>query len=221
MITLCGVTKSYRLESGKRQVVIDGADLVFPPGHNVALLGVNGAGKSTLLRLIAGTEAPDKGYVIRECRVSWPLGFTGGFNGSTSGRMNVSFIARAYGEDPAEVLEFVKKFSELGEYLDEPVKSYSSGMRARLAFAVSMAIDFDTYLVDEITAVGDARFSEKCSRAFHERRKRSNIIMVSHSLGTIREYCDMAVLVSQGKTYFFPGLEDGIRAYEDILRYGQ
>jgi len=220
MITLCNVTKVYKLEAGRR-LVLDDVTLTLPARRNIALLGVNGAGKSTLLRLIAGTEAPDRGDIVRLCRVSWPLGFTGGFNGSTSGRANVRFIARVYDAPLQETMRFVEEFSELGPYLDEPVKTYSSGMRARLAFATSMAIDFDMYLVDEITAVGDARFAQKCSDAFRQRRSRSNLLMVSHSMETIREYCDMAIVVAHGKLYPFDDLEDGIRAYEDILRYGQ
>jgi capsular polysaccharide transport system ATP-binding protein len=217
MIVLDQVSKSYSVQGG-RKVVLDQVDAVFPRGRSIGLLGVNGAGKSTLLRLIAGTELPDEGSVTRGTRVSWPLGFLGSFHGSTSGRANVRFIARIYGRDVQDTIAFVEDFSELGRYLDMPVKTYSSGMRARLAFAVSMAIDFETYLVDEITAVGDARFQSRCKEAFKQRRKTADVIMVSHYLDTIREYCDMGAVVADGGLILFDRIEEAISHYEDRLR---
>lgn len=218
MIRVENITKAYRVHQGRR-LVLDNVSINLPGNQNIGLLGVNGAGKSTFLRLIAGTEMPDHGKIKREGAVSWPIGFTGSFNSSTSGRANVKFIARIYGRDVDEAIAFVEDFSELGPYFDQPVKSYSSGMRARLAFGVSMAIDFNTYLVDEVTAVGDARFSEKCAAEFRKRRQHANIIMVSHSLGTIRDYCECAALIAFGKIFFFPDVDDGIRAYDDVLRF--
>lgn len=218
MIRVREMCKAYPVRQGRR-VVFDHATIDLPSDKNVGLLGVNGAGKSTFLRLIAGTEEPDSGDIIRGSDISWPIGFTGSFHGSSTGRANVKFIARIYGRDVDEAIHFVEEFSELGPYFDQPFKSYSSGMRARLAFGVSMAIDFATYLVDEVTAVGDARFSAKCADEFRRRREKSNIIMVSHSIGTIREYCDCAALVAFGKVFYFHKVEDGIRAYEDVLRF--
>jgi capsular polysaccharide transport system ATP-binding protein len=218
MISVRDISKSYPLKQGRR-VVFDHANIDLPADKNIGLLGVNGAGKSTFLRLIAGTEQPDSGTIVRESGISWPIGFAGSFHGSSTGRANVKFIARIYGRDVEEAIHFVQQFSELGPYFDQPFKSYSSGMRARLAFGVSMAIDFSTYLVDEVTAVGDARFAAKCAEEFRRRREKSNIIMVSHSPATIREYCDSAALIAFGKIFYFNKIEDGIRAYDDVIRF--
>jgi capsular polysaccharide transport system ATP-binding protein len=217
MIRLEGLHKSY-IVGHQRKIVFDEVSAVLPRGRSVGLLGVNGAGKSTLLRLIAGTELPDHGKVVREARVSWPLGFIGSFHGSTSGRSNVRFIARIYNKDVHDTLAFVEDFAELGRYLDMPVKSYSSGMRARLAFAVSMAVEFDTYLVDEITAVGDARFQARCTKVLRERRGKSDVIMASHNLSTVREYCDMGALISEGRLMLFDTIDDAIASYEERLK---
>lgn len=218
MIRVEGVTKQYPVQQGHR-LVLDDVSINLPSDKNIGLLGINGAGKSTFLRLIAGTEMPDQGRIVREGAVSWPIGFTGSFHGSSSGRANVKFIARIYGRDVDDAIAFVEEFSELGPYFDQPVKSYSSGMRARLAFGVSMAIDFNTYLVDEVTAVGDARFAEKCAAEFRKRSSHANIVMVSHSISTIRDYCECAALIAFGKIFFFSRVEDGIRAYDDVLLF--
>jgi len=217
MIRIMGVHKSYAV-GDERRVVFDKLNVELPRGRSVGLLGVNGAGKSTLLRLIAGTELPDRGRVVRESRVSWPLGFSGSFHGSTTGRANVRFIARIYGKNVDDTLAFVEDFAELGRYLDMPVKTYSSGMRSRLAFAVSMSMEFDTYLVDEITAVGDARFQARCSQVFRERRGTSDVIMASHNLATLREYCDMGALVCEGGVTLFDRVDDAIRSYRERLK---
>jgi capsular polysaccharide transport system ATP-binding protein len=218
MIRLENVRKAYHVKQGQR-LVLDDVSIELPGDRNIGLLGVNGAGKSTLLRLIAGTEMPDRGRILREGSVSWPIGFTGSFAGTSTGRANVKFIARIYGRDVDEAISFVEEFSELGPYFDQPVKSYSSGMRARLAFGVSMAIDFNTFLVDEVTAVGDTRFSEKCAAEFRRRSKHANIVMVSHSVDTIREYCQSAALVAFGKVFYFTKVEEGLNAYQDVLRF--
>jgi capsular polysaccharide transport system ATP-binding protein len=217
MIRLNGLHKSYAV-GDQRRVVLDEVSAELPRGRSVGLLGVNGAGKSTLLRLIAGTELPDKGHVVRDGRVSWPLGFSGSFHGSTTGRANVHFIARIYGKDVDDTVAFVDDFAELGHYIDMPVKTYSSGMRSRLAFAVSMSMEFDTYLVDEITAVGDARFQARCSQVFRQRRGAADLIMASHNIATIREYCDMGALVSDGRLTVFDRVDDAITSYEERLK---
>ena len=215
MIEFRGVSKAYRSRIGIKTVLRDG-DFVLPRGRNIGILGVNGAGKSTLLRLIAGTEAPDAGGIRRHVRLSWPLGFAGGFNGSLTGAENTRFVSRIYGVDPRRVRDFVEDFSELGGYLHMPVRTYSSGMKARLAFALSMAIDFDCYLVDEITGVGDQRFQRKCRAAFRERRGRSDLIMVSHNPDTIEGYCDMAAVLSGGRLTLHDDVGEALAIYREL-----
>ncbi|WP_409587007.1 ABC transporter ATP-binding protein [Vibrio rotiferianus] len=185
----------------------------FPKGRNIGLLGINGAGKSTLLRIIAGAEAPTSGKIKRNVKMSWPLGFSGGFNGSMTGAENLRFVSRIYGADIKQVTEFVRDFSELGDYLDMPIRSYSSGMKARLAFGLSMAIDFDCYLVDEITSVGDSQFQAKCRDAFKARGEKSSLIMVSHSMSTLKEHCDMGLVLSSGELRFFEDINHAIDNY--------
>ncbi|HEY8431700.1 MAG TPA: ABC transporter ATP-binding protein [Sandaracinaceae bacterium] len=213
MIELVDVTKVYRTRAGDH-VVLDQLSAVFPPRTSVGILGRNGAGKSTLLRILGGAEQPDAGRVIRHGRVSWPIGFAGGFNGSLTGEENCRFVARIYGADVDEVVEFARGFAEIGHYFHEPVRTYSSGMRARLAFGLSMALDFDVYLVDEVTAVGDRVFQEKCRRAFAERRERSSVIIVSHQLSTIKEYCDKFALLRRGKLTMFDDVAEAERLYK-------
>jgi capsular polysaccharide transport system ATP-binding protein len=194
--------------------VINDVSIDFPTGTNVGILGVNGAGKSTLLRLLSGVEAPDRGKIVRKGRISWPIGFGGGFNGSLSGEENCRFVSRIYDEDIDRVTSFAHEFSELGDFFYMPVRTYSSGMKARLAFGLSMAIDFDCYLVDEVTAVGDRRFNQKCRAAFSERRKRSSILMVSHNMATIREYCDQCAVLNRGKVLMYGSVSEATGKYK-------
>ena len=217
MIALEGVSKSYRTD-GLPRVVLDDVTAEFEPGHSYALLGVNGAGKSTTLRLIAGIELPNAGRVRRSVRVSWPLGFAAGFHPEMTGRENVHFVARVYGEEPRRIARFVQEFAELGDYMGNPVRTYSSGMMARLAFGLSMAIEFDCYLIDEITAVGDARFQARCSAAFDARRESADLIVVSHSMETVARYCDRGALVVEGKLMLYPRVEQAIGAYLRLNR---
>ena len=217
MIQLDKVFKFYRTE-GHTKIVLDHVSAMFQSGHSYGLLGVNGAGKSTTMRLIAGTELPNSGRIRRSVRVSWPLGFAGGFHGLMTGRENVKFVARIYGENPRRVLEFVEDFSELGDYIDAPVRTYSSGMQARLAFALSMAIEFECYLIDEITAVGDMRFQARCRRAFEQRRHTSDLIVVSHSAETIRDYCDQGMVLVDGQMLTFSSVEQAIEVYNRLNR---
>jgi capsular polysaccharide transport system ATP-binding protein len=209
MIGFRNVRKTYRL-SGIRKVVIDNLTLDLPSDRNIAILGRNGAGKSTLMRLIAGAELPDQGQIIRRGRVSWPLGFSGGFNGDMTGIENARFVARMYGEDTERVVEFVEDFSELGPSMRLPIKTYSSGMKARLAFGVSMAINFSYYLIDEITAVGDDRFKRKCDQIFQEKIEKSKIIMISHSVPVIRKFCQSGCFLEGGHLHYFEDVEDAI-----------
>lgn len=216
MIGFEKVTKSYATGRG-RKIILDRASCRFPPGRNVGVLGMNGAGKSTLLRLIAGAEPPDSGSIRRSVRVSFPLGFTGTFHPDLSGRQNATFIARVYGENVRRVVEFVDDFAELGPYYDMPIRTYSAGMGAKLAFGISLAIDFDVYLIDEVTEVGDALFRQKCVNVFSERMLYSDIIMVSHNSHTIRAYCDVGAVLYNGRLIFFESIDDALNAYRAVM----
>ncbi len=217
MITLENVTKFYRT-AGHRRYILRNQSMNFVAGRSYGLLGVNGAGKSTTMRLIAGSELPNRGRVRRQVRVSWPLGFSNGLNGQLSGKENLKFVARAYGEDYSRVLRFVSDFAEIGSYINEPLRTYSSGMASRFAFGLSMAIEFDCYLVDEITAVGDANFQRRCRDAFRERRARSDVIMISHDMITIKDYCDVAIVLIDGRMVHFDDVEEGITTYMRLNR---
>jgi capsular polysaccharide transport system ATP-binding protein len=197
-------------------MILDHVSTEFQSGFSYGLLGVNGAGKSTTMRLLAGSELPNSGRISRSVRVSWPLGFAAAFHPLMSGRNNVTFAARAYGQDVRKVLDFVEDFSELGDYLDEPFRTYSSGMMARLAFGLSMAIEFDCYLVDEITAVGDVRFVARCEQIFEERRKRSDLIVISHSMGTIKSLCTRAAVLVQGQLTMFSNVDEAVELYNRL-----
>lgn len=217
MITLENVTKYYKT-AGTRRFILRKQNLHFVAGTSYGLLGVNGAGKSTTMRLIAGAELPNRGRIHRNVRVSWPLGFATGFNHLLSGKENLKFVARAYGEDFRRVLRFVTEFAEIGSYINEPLRTYSSGMMSRFAFGLSMAIEFDCYLVDEITAVGDANFQKRCRDAFQERRSRADIIMISHDMITIKDYCDVALVLIDGHIVQFDSVEEGIATYMRLNR---
>lgn len=217
MIELKNVCKSYRTPYGKK-VVLDDVSIRFNQGTNIGILGLNGAGKSTLIRMICGNELPDSGEVIRKSRVSWPIGLGIGFHGSLTGRENLRFTARVYGKDIHEIVNFVEDFAELGHYMDMPIKTYSSGMRAKLAFGLSMAIGFDFYLVDEAHAVGDATFRQKSLDAFNERKKTSTLIIVSHSPSVIRENCDKAAILFDGHLYQYEDLDSAFKVYDEICR---
>lgn len=217
MILLDAVSKSYRARDGSRKDVLRDVTIAFPPGRNVGILGGNGAGKSTLLRLLAGGELPDAGHIHRRCRVSFPMGFSGTFHGALSGRENVLFLARLYGAPARRVLDFVGDFADLGAWLDMPTETYSSGMLAKLAFGLSLAIDFDVYLVDEITEVGDARFRMKSAQAFRERLTRSSLILVSHSSSTIRALCDCCAILDGGSLTPFETVDEAMSAYASLM----
>jgi capsular polysaccharide transport system ATP-binding protein len=213
MIELVNVTKAYRMRHGMN-MVLSGINFRFEAGTNVGVLGKNGAGKSTLLRILSGAEQPDAGRLIRNGRISWPIGFSGGFSPSLTGHENAKFVARLYGTNTHDVCAFAYDFSELGNYFDMPVRTYSSGMRARLAFALSMAIDFDVYLVDEVTAVGDTNFQKKCRKAFADRRGHSSVIIVSHDLKTIQSYADRCAVLHRGSLVAFDNVADAARFYQ-------
>ncbi len=213
MIQFIDVHKTYRLQ-GVTKTILDGLSITFPEDRNVAIMGRNGAGKSTLMRLIAGAELPDRGRIRRNAKVSWPLGFGGGFNGAMTGLENIRFVARMYGEDTEDVIEYVKEFSELGDSIRLPINTYSSGMKARLAFGVSMAIDFSYYLIDEVTAVGDARFKKKCDLVFESKLSNARIIMISHSSNTMRKFCNAGCVLEDGRLTMYDTVEEAIKQHE-------
>lgn len=221
MIELRNINKSYPLSRFGRRQILHNASITFRPGVNMGILGLNGQGKSTLIRILSGAERPDSGTVTRKGRVSWPIGFTGGFNGSLTGRENLRFTSRIYGADIGEVTDFVEAFSELGPYMDMPVKTYSSGMRSKLAFGLSMAIGFDFYLIDEAWSVGDASFQAKAEKVFKERKAHATLIVVSHSVATIRKNCDSAAVLHNGLLTVYDKLEDALRVYTGICHAGK
>jgi capsular polysaccharide transport system ATP-binding protein len=212
MISLDTVTKIYKVKDVKK-VILDQVSFTFDTGLNIAVMGHNGAGKSTLMRMIAGIELPTSGLITRDEKVSWPLGFASGFNGLMTGVENVRFVARIYGEDTERVLADVQEFAEIGRSIDLPISTYSSGMKARLAFGLSLAINFDCYLIDEITAVGDRRFKKKSEVALKSKIRDARVIMISHAEKTIRAYCDTGVLIYQGNMYFYDTIDGLLNDY--------
>jgi capsular polysaccharide transport system ATP-binding protein len=217
MIQLCDVFKFYKTERHVK-VILNHVSMVFDTSYSYGLLGVNGAGKSTTLRLLSGVELPNSGKVRRTVRVSWPIGLGVGFHPQMTGRENVRFVARVYGADPRKTEAFVEDFAELGDYMDAPVKTYSSGMSARLGFGMSMAIEFDVYLVDEVTAVGDARFQQRCQEAFAQRRKNAGLIVVSHSMATINDYCQRGGVLVDGQLIMYESVGKAIEMYNRLNR---
>jgi capsular polysaccharide transport system ATP-binding protein len=214
MIYIKNVTKQYGTRQGP-VTVLDDVNLTISPGEKVGILGRNGAGKSTIIRLISGAEQPTSGHIRREMSVSWPLAFGGAFQGTLTGLDNLRFICRVYGTSADDKIAFVQEFSELGRYLREPVKSYSAGMRARLAFAISMVVEFDCFLIDEIVAVGDSRFHEKCRIELFEKRKDRAMIIVSHDADYVRQHCDHAAVLVKGKLTAFEHVDDAFNFYQD------
>lgn len=217
MIQIKGLYKRYHNHHGSDWVLQD-INLKIPAGVSVGLVGQNGAGKSTLLRLIGEMDIPDKGSITRNCRVSWPIGLSGGFQGTMTGRQNVKFVARVHGgeEGIENVIKFVEDFAELGKSFDEPVRTYSSGMRSRLAFGLSLAFDFDVYLSDEATAVGDALFKKKASEAFKSRVGQASLIMVSHSEGILKELCQAGIWLHRGRAIWYDSIHDALDAYKEF-----
>lgn len=214
MIHIEHVTKHYGTRHGS-VTVLDDVNLTIRSGEKVGILGRNGAGKSTIIRLISGAERPSAGLIRREMSVSWPLAFGGAFQGTLTGLDNLRFICRIYGTSAEDKIAYVQEFSELGRYLREPVKTYSAGMRARLAFAISMVVEFDCFLIDEIVAVGDSRFHEKCRIELFEKRKDRAMIIVSHDPGYVREHCDHAAVLVKGRLTAFDHVDEAFSFYQD------
>lgn len=217
MIEVIDVHKRYFTDHGMGPWVLKGVNLTIPTGCSVGLVGGNGAGKSTLLRIVGGVDYATKGVVRRHTKVSWPMGFGGGLQGSMTGRQNTKFVARIHGmeHDIPRILEEVQAFAEIGPAFEEPIKTYSSGMKSRLQFALSLAFDFDVYISDEVTAAGDRAFQAKASKAFKDMVGKASIIMVSHSEGTLKDFCQAGIWLHQGQAHWFDQIDDALRAYHD------
>lgn len=214
MIEIDHLYKRYHNHLDSDWVLRD-INLTIPKGVSVGLVGRNGAGKSTLLRLLGGMDTPDRGEIRRDCRVSWPIGLSGGFQGSMTGRQNVKFVARVHGsgQDVRRIIGFVEDFAEIGSAFDRPVKTYSSGMRSRLAFGLSLAFDFDVYLSDEATSVGDRAFKKKATEAFKERVGQASLIMVSHSEGILKDLCQAGIFLENGQAHWYDDVNEAFAAY--------
>lgn len=212
MISVQNVSKRYHTRNGWKTVLQD-INFELKKGEKIGILGRNGSGKSTLIRLMSGVEPPTSGVIDRQMSISWPLAFSGAFQGSLTGMDNLRFISRIYGTDLEYMQHFTEEFSELGDYLYEPVKKYSSGMKARLAFAISLSVEFDCYLIDEVIAVGDNRFTAKCKYELFEKRKDRSIILVSHSPAAIKEYCDNAMVLDNGMMHKFDDMDQAYQFY--------
>lgn len=216
MIELQNISKGFWVR-GEYQPVIRPLNLTLPSGRSLALLGRNGAGKSTLLSIIAGTMRPDTGQVVSDGSISFTVGYSGSFHAEMTGAQNARFVARIYGVDSDELTDFVQDFAEIGKHFQMPVRTYSSGMKSRLAFGISMGIPFDTYLIDEVTATGDARFKKKSKSIFRERMKHSSAIMVSHSMKDVRGFCDAGLVIHEGKIELYDEVEAAIERHESLL----
>ncbi|MDX5383387.1 MAG: ABC transporter ATP-binding protein [Rhodobacterales bacterium] len=217
MIAFEDISKGFWVR-GEYRPVISNLNLTLPSGRSLALLGRNGAGKSTLLSIVAGTLRPDTGRVISDGTISFTVGFSGSFHGDMTGAQNTRFVARVYGVDTDELTDFVQDFAEIGEHFHMPVRTYSAGMRSRLAFGISMGIPFDTYLIDEATATGDARFRQKSSEVFRARMAQASAIMVSHSMADIRNFCDAGLVLHDQGIEVFDDVEDAIRRHQDLMK---
>ena len=219
MISINSLYKRYH-EHTVSDWILEDINLEIPTNVSVGLIGKNGAGKSTLLRLIGGIDSPDHGTIKRDCRVSWPIGLSSGFQQMMTGRQNVKFVARVHGYEGSieEVIKRVEDFAEIGKYFNEPIRTYSSGMKARLAFGLSLAFDFDVYLSDEATAVGDVEFKKKASRAFKDRVGQSSLIMVSHAEGILKELCQSGIWLHEKKAIWFDDIREAIKAYHKSMK---
>ena len=218
MIKVRGLTKTYTY-NGKKATILNNIDFDIHSGESIAILGANGAGKSTLLRILGGTDVPDSGVIESDASISWPVGLVGGFQGSLTGRENVTFVSRIYSPKYRinERIRYIEEFAVLGVYFDRPFKTYSSGMRSRLAFGLSMAFDFDVYLIDEVTSAGDQRFREKSKQLLLDKRKRSDFLMVDHNLWGLKLHCDRAFLLDGGKIEIYDNLEEAVALHTDRL----
>lgn len=216
MIEFQDISKGFWVR-GEYQPVIRNLNLILPSGRSLALLGRNGAGKSTLLSIVAGTMRPDTGQVVSDGSISFTVGYAGSFHGGMTGAQNTRFVARLYGVDSDELTDFVEDFAEIGEHFRMPVRTYSSGMKSRLAFGISMGIKFDTYLIDEATATGDAKFKRKSREVFRARMAESSAVMVSHSMNEIRNFCDAGLILHDGEIEVYADVEDAIERHHELM----
>lgn len=216
MIEFQNITKGFWI-NGTYKAIIRNLNLRLPSGKSLALLGRNGAGKSTLLNIVAGTLRPDTGQIVSDGTISFTVGYAGSFHKDMTGEQNTRFVARIYGVDSDELCDFVESFAEIGEHFKMPVRTYSSGMKSRLAFGVSMGIPFGTYLIDEATATGDAKFRRKSKEIFRRRMESASAIMVSHSMKDIRNFCDAGLILNDGRIEVFDNVEDAITRHEELL----
>lgn len=218
MIEVRKLTKSFTYQ-GKKVTIFRDLSFRIETGESIAILGANGAGKSTLLRILGGIDLPDSGEIISDCSISWPVGIVGGFQGSLTGRENVTFVSRIYTEKAKvpDKIHFIEQFAELGPYFDRPFKTYSTGMRSRLAFGLSMAFDFDVYLIDEVTAAGDQRFREKSKQLLMERRQSSDFLMVDHNLWGLKLHCDRAFILDAGRIEEFCDVDEAVAVHTERL----
>jgi capsular polysaccharide transport system ATP-binding protein len=217
MIELRNLVKCYRL-NGVTKYIARNINCTFPTGRSVALMGLNGAGKSSMLKMIAGTLEPDSGEIVSNGTISWPVGFSGSFHGDMTGAQNVKFVARIYGVDTDEMVRFCGDFAELESHYFLPVRTYSSGMRSRLAFAMSMAIPFDTYLIDEITAVGDASFKKKSEALLRDRLRQSAAIFVSHSTEQMERMCQSGAVLQEGRMFYYNDVKKASEHYSYTIK---
>ena len=218
MIELYNVTKYYKT-AHKKQYILDNVTTTIPSDVNVGILGRNGAGKSTLLRMLGGIDFPNSGIISSPNTFSWPMGLAGGFQGSMSGRQNVKFVCRIYGKSDYEIeksIEYVREFAGLGAYFDMPIKTYSSGMKSRLSFGLSLVFDFDYLIIDETLSVGDKNFQEKSKKALRKKIENCNVLLVSHSMPVLKELCDVGIVVNQGQMQYYDKIEDAIAIYNKI-----
>jgi capsular polysaccharide transport system ATP-binding protein len=218
MIELAHVCKRYPTRAGMVDVLKD-VNLTVGRGEKLGILGRNGAGKSTMIRILSGAEQPSSGTIHRQMRVSWPLAFGGAFQGALTGLDNLRFICRIYGINPEDKIDYVQDFAELGRYFKEPVRTYSAGMQARLAFAISMVVEFDCFLIDEVISVGDARFHAKCQIELFEKRKDRALVIVSHEAHNIREHCESVVILDKGYLHAFNNIDDGFFYYDEMMKF--
>jgi capsular polysaccharide transport system ATP-binding protein len=215
MITVSGLTKDYKTERGTHRA-LDNISFTLARGEKMAVLGLNGAGKSTLLRIMCGVEQPTSGIVKREMSVSWPLALSGGFQPSLTGNDNMKFIARVYNKKFDDIRAYVEDFAQIGKFLSEPMRNYSSGMRARLAFALSLAIDFDCYVIDEIIGVGDQRFAQRSHDELFDKRRDRALFLASHDSAILKEYCSKALILSHGRAKMFEDIDLALDIYRDL-----
>ena len=218
MIELKNVSKSFKTKHSRKYILKD-MSIVIPSDKNIGILGRNGTGKSTIMHMLGQIEFPDKGTITSDKSFSWPLGLRGGFVGNMTGKANIKFVCRLYGKSPKEIqqtVDFVKEFSELDDYFDMPIRTYSAGMKSRLSFGLSLSFDFDYLLIDETLSVGDARFRKKSKEALLKKIETCNVLLVSHDMGTLRDICDVGIVVDCGKMYYFDNIDNAINEYVAI-----